>query len=320
MIDCTYKLYKVKRTNLSGYCTSKTEAPKGKYRRPPDKYLVDDNQFLEGLKSEYNKIQEQEVQGMIKRMETIVDTFQEDGEWLDLDTRPSMRETALEKTMRLQGMNKEEAKEEVEEKEYMSDPETEEERRARLERERMIYKEERMKAFKEEYLRQRVKYSPETFSLKEPSDLDEETRQRLLLCADALSVETLDKLNKEITKKDNLRLHLIPIKSLVVTLPDGQNFEAMKQKGVIRGIKKTIVQKTIVEKEALEGSGVPLVSESPGLYSSLMGMKKEVEPKERKRMNYEDVVDSDSLSDNEAGNNRDNKDNHSEFTTNHQDS
>ena len=53
-IDQDFKLYKVKRQNLKIYCTSKTEAPKGHYRRPEDQFLVDNFGFEIDLKTPYN--------------------------------------------------------------------------------------------------------------------------------------------------------------------------------------------------------------------------------------------------------------------------
>jgi hypothetical protein len=39
---------------LKIYCTSKTEAPKGNYRRPEDKFLVDEDSFFIDFKTPYN--------------------------------------------------------------------------------------------------------------------------------------------------------------------------------------------------------------------------------------------------------------------------
>ena len=37
------------------YQTLKTEAPKGKFRRPPDEFIVDEAAFVIGMATPYNK-------------------------------------------------------------------------------------------------------------------------------------------------------------------------------------------------------------------------------------------------------------------------
>jgi hypothetical protein len=57
----SYRLYKVDTSNLNQYCTTKSDAAKGIYRRPPDKFLVSDLEFIKGLLSDYRNIKEVEI-------------------------------------------------------------------------------------------------------------------------------------------------------------------------------------------------------------------------------------------------------------------